>query len=181
MDRALGWSRSLLMVALLLLGVAASAQSPQFRQWNLGAALGSSPINGGTLLPTARGYYGRMSLEVAPYPFCMGASVTYHHPIYMFKQRMRLSLDATAYGARRNSHYFVIFPDVKYITNRTDVGLLVGPSFYFLKRMSLQTMLGVGYISPYGEQPFNSFPGRSYVGEQASISLEIQLFNTFQQ
>jgi hypothetical protein len=181
MGRAWGWSMSLLLAILLLSGVTAAAQSPQFRKWNLGAVLGSSPVNGGTLLPSLRGYYGRMSLEVAPYPFCMGAGVTYHHPVSLFKQRMRLSLDATAYAARRNSHYFVIFPGVKFISNRSDVGVLVGPSFYFLKRMCLQTMLGVAYVAPYGEQPFNSFPRNPYVGEQAAISLEIQLFNSFQQ
>src|SRR6188768_4099475 len=111
-----------------------------------------------------------MSLEAAPYPFCLGAAVTYHHPVAMFKQRLRISLDATAYGARRNNKYFVTFPDVKYIANRSDLGLLVAPSIYFLKRMSVQPMLGVAYVAPYGEQPSGSFPGSSYFGEQAAIS-----------
>jgi hypothetical protein len=174
-------TRFILLAFLLFLTISASAQTPQFRKWNLGAVLSSSPLNAGTLLPSLRGHYGRMSLEVAPYPFCMGAAVTYHYPISLFKQRLNISFDASAYGARRSNQYFVTFLDVKHIANRSDLGLLVGPSFYFLSRMSLQAMLGVAYVAPYGEQPYGSYPGVGYLGTQAAISLEIKIFNSFLQ
>ncbi len=159
-----------------------SAQRPQFRKWNLGAVESISPLNGLSGLPTVRGHYRNWSAEVSPYPFCVGLGATYHLPVWTILKKIHFNLDATLFAARQNGKYWVTFPFFRHMNNQTNVGLLAGPSFYFLKRCSLQGMLGAAWISQYGEREFQHFPGtKNYIFEQAAISFEVRLFNNFAQ
>lgn len=98
------------------------------------------------------------------------------------EKKIHFNLDATLFAARQNGKYWVTFPIFRHMNNQTNVGLLAGPSFYFLKRCSLQGMLGAAWISQYGEREFQHFPGtKNYIFEQAAISFEVRLFNNFAQ
>lgn len=170
-------------LALVLLGaaLAAQAQRPQFSKWNAGLVLGRGPLNGDTWMPTLRGHMGPWSLELAPYAFASSVAASYHHALPFLKRRATVSLDGTAYFTRQNSLYYLTFPQLRSFQNLNEVGLLAGPSFYFLKRARFQFMLGAGYEMPFGEQPLHQFPRYAHLIEKAAISLEYALFKTFAQ
>jgi hypothetical protein len=170
-------------VLLFLLNAAETfAQRPQFRKWNLGAVESISPLNAMSGLPTLRGHYRNFSAEVSPYPFCWGLATTYHLPVWTILKKIHFNIDATLFAARQNGDYWVTFPFFQHMNNQNNVGLLAGPSVYFLKRCSLQGMLGAAWISQYGEHEFQHFPGtKNYIFEQAALSFEVRLFNNFAQ
>ncbi len=163
---------------LLFLHGSLHAQRPQFRKWNAGVAIGVSPINSESWLPTLRGHFGRWTAEVSPYPFSIGGAIGYHLPMRAFKQHANVSLDATAYAVHSDDSYYVTFPSFTLMRNSNSGGLLAGASIYFLKRMSLQAMFGLDVEALHGEAAYNLGRG-TYVSLNSALSLDIRLFKTF--
>ena len=181
--RARMHARAFIFSLLLALGCATlSAQRPQFREWNFGAAAGLSPINAYAGLPTLSAHHNNISLELSPIPVAAGIRATYHFPVWTLFKKLNFNLDASVYAAHQNGKYRLTFPIKNHLHDENQIGMLAGPSIYFLKRCNIQALAGVGLISQYGDTEFRyTNTNGSYFREQAAISLEVRLFNTFAQ
>ena len=173
-----------LMLALLIFGGLSqtlNAQRPQFRKWNLSTGIGLSPLNAGTCLPTLSGHFRGLALEIAPYVFNVGAAASYQFPVWTLFKKFHFNLGAKAYFARQNNRYFVLFPRFFSPVNQNQVGLLAGPTIYFLRRFSLEVAAGAAWMRRFGLQEYFSYPtNRSFLISQGSITLNCRLFKTFQ-
>jgi hypothetical protein len=178
MPRAWWWL--LVIGCWISLDVSAQSPRPQFRKWNVGLVEGLSPLNAYSGLPTVSGHFRNLSVEVSPYVFNMGIAANYHFLVLTAFKKLRFTIDGTAFFARQNASYFLAYPSVIHMENKTFTGLMGGASVYFLKRFCTQFLLGSYYVGHYGPQELqSSADAKNYFLESAAISVQFRLFNNF--
>lgn len=179
------------VLSLLALIMNCSAQKPIYRDWNVGLGVGTGVLNGYSGLPHIRGHFHEFSLEVAPYPFHWGVGATYRFINFSMFSKLNCSWGASLVFSKENDLYYQTLPWKRLYSNRSSLSALTGPEIHFLKRCSLQGLLGCTFLRWW---PFKDIPMFLYTSHgpdfnsrssfrlnlEAGFSLDVKLFNHYQ-